>query len=391
MIDGARLHKALADLGLGSRREIEGWIEAGRVTVNGRAAVLGQRIARGDRVAVDGKPVRLPDAEPAAIRVIAYNKPEGEICSRRDPEGRPTVFAALPRLRDGRWIIVGRLDLNTTGLLLATDSGELANRLMHPGSSIEREYLVRVLGEVDAALLARLRAGVLLDDGMAAFDDIRELKGEGSNRWFTVVLREGRNREVRRLWESQGCKVSRLKRVRFGTVALGPRERRGTCRELDEAEVRALCASVGLIPPAPARAGAPERPGARRRDAAGAAQRSPAPRATRGARGTYSSVGDGGATPRGRSQGAEAKRGTRAGEPGATAGRDQRGRGQGAAAKAEGQGRDAGAVAERPVRRNVDGSPANRAARRHDARAATPRPARRQEETTAAKRPPRRR
>jgi 23S rRNA pseudouridine2605 synthase len=391
MTEGARLHKALADLGLGSRREIEGWIEAGRVTVNGRAAVLGQRIARGDRVAVDGKPVRLPDAEPAAIRVIAYNKPEGEICSRRDPEGRPTVFAALPRLRDGRWIIVGRLDLNTTGLLLATDSGELANRLMHPGSSIEREYLVRVLGEVDAALLARLRAGVLLDDGMAAFDDIRELKGEGSNRWFTVVLREGRNREVRRLWESQGCKVSRLKRVRFGTVALGPRERRGTCRELDEAEVRALCASVGLIPPAPARAGAPERPGARRRDAAGAAQRSPAPRATRGARGTYSSVGDGGATPRGRSQGSEAKRGTRAGEPGATAGRDQRGRGQGAAAKAEGQGRDAGAVAERPVRRNVDGSPANRAARRHDARAATPRPARRQEETTAAKRPPRRR
>lgn len=190
MNEGARLHKALADLGLGSRREIEGWIEAGRVTVNGRRAVLGQRIARGDRVAVDGKPVRLPDAEPAPIRVIVYNKPEGEICSRRDPEGRPTVFAALPRLRDGRWIIVGRLDLNTTGLLLATDSGELANRLMHPGSSIEREYLVRVLGDVDAALLARLRAGVLLDDGMAAFDGIRELEGEGSNRWFTVVLRD---------------------------------------------------------------------------------------------------------------------------------------------------------------------------------------------------------
>jgi 23S rRNA pseudouridine2605 synthase len=333
MNEGARLHKALADLGLGSRREIEGWIEAGRVTVNGRRAVLGQRIARGDRVAVDGKPVRLPDAEPAPIRVIVYNKPEGEICSRRDPEGRPTVFAALPRLRDGRWIIVGRLDLNTTGLLLATDSGELANRLMHPGSSIEREYLVRVLGDVDAALLARLRAGVLLDDGMAAFDDIRELEGEGSNRWFTVVLREGRNREVRRLWESQGCKVSRLKRVRFGTVALGPRERRGTCRALDEAEVRALCASVGLIPPA--RAGAGERPGARRREAGAAAKRSPEPRAP--------------------------------------AGRDQRGRGQGAA--------------ERPVRRNVDGSPANRAARRHDERAATPRPARRQEDTATAKRP----
>jgi 23S rRNA pseudouridine2605 synthase len=348
MTEGARLHKALADLGLGSRREIEGWIEAGRVTVNGRPAVLGQRLARGDRVAVDGKPVRTPDAEPGPIRVIVYNKPEGEICSRRDPEGRPTVFAALPRLRDGRWIIVGRLDLNTTGLLLATDSGELANRLMHPGSAIEREYLVRVLGEVDPALLARLRAGVLLDDGMAAFDDIRELKGEGSNRWFSVVLREGRNREVRRLWESQGCKVSRLKRVRFGTVALGPRERRGTCRELDEAEVRALCASVGLIPPAPARAGTVERPGARRREAAGAAKRSPAPRATAG-------------------------------------------RGQGAAARGEGRGRDAGAAADRPVRRNADGSPANRAARRHDERAAAPRPARRHEEAAAVKRPPRRR
>ena len=264
MSEGPRLQKVLADRGLGSRREIEGWIGAGRVTVNGRPAVLGQRVARGDRVAVDGKPVRLHDAEPAAIRVVAYNKPEGEICSRRDPEGRPTVFAALPRRRDGRWIIVGRLDFNTTGLLLATDCGELANRLMHPGSAIEREYLVRVLGEVDAALLARLRSGVPLEDGIAAFDEIREHEGEGSNRWFSVVLREGRNREVRRLWESQGCKVSRLKRVRFGPVALGPRERRGTWRELDEAEVRALCACVGLTPPA--RAAARPRAAGQRRD-----------------------------------------------------------------------------------------------------------------------------
>jgi len=384
MSEGARLHKALADLGLGSRREIEGWIEAGRVTVNGRPAVLGQRVARGDRIVVDGRPVRLPEAQPAAIRVIVYNKPEGEICSRRDPEGRPTVFAALPRLRDGRWIIVGRLDLNTTGLLLATDSGELANRLMHPGSSIEREYLVRVLGEVDPALLARLRAGVLLDDGMAAFDDIRELEGEGSNRWFTVVLREGRNREVRRLWESQGCKVSRLKRVRFGTVALGPRDRRGTCRELDEAEVRALCASVGLIPPA--RASAVERPGARRREAGSAARRPGAPRARRGPPGTYSSAGDDAAAPRGPSPGAAPGRGARAGEQGATAGRDRRG--QGGAVTGGVSGRDA---ADRPVRRNADGSPANRAARRHDERAATPGPARRKEEPAAAKRPPRRR
>ena len=333
MTEGVRLHKVLADLGLGSRREIEGWIEAGRVTVNGRPAVLGQRVAHGERVAVDGKPVRLPEAEPAAIRVVVYNKPEGEICSRRDPEGRPTVFAALPRLRAGRWIIVGRLDLNTTGLLLATDSGELANRLMHPGSAIEREYLVRVLGEVDAALLGRLRAGVLLDDGMAAFDDIRELKGEGSNRWFSVVLREGRNREVRRLWESQGCKVSRLKRVRFGTVALGPRDRRGTCRELDEAEVRALCAAVGLV--APARAAVAERRSARRRDAA------PRP-----------------------------------------------------AAKPARRGRDAGAAADLAPRRGAVRAPADRAARRVDGHAAAPGGARRpgrQGEPGAGRRSPRRR
>lgn len=272
MSEGARLHKVLADLGLGSRREIESWIQDGRVAVNGRPAVLGQRLARGDRVTVDGKPVRLHEAQPESLRVIVYNKPEGEICSRRDPEGRPTVFAALPRLRDSRWILVGRLDLNTSGLLLATNSGELANRLMHPGSAVEREYLVRVLGEVDAALLARLQAGVLLEDGLAAFDGVRELEGHGSNRWFSVVLREGRNREVRRLWESQGCRVSRLKRVRFGPVALGPRDRRGTWRELGENELRELCACVGLAPPS--RRVAPERP-APPRAAARRSQRSP--------------------------------------------------------------------------------------------------------------------
>jgi 23S rRNA pseudouridine2605 synthase len=210
-----RLQKALADAGLGSRREIERWIESGRVQLNGVVATLGQKVGPDDSVLVDGRPVRLVRNPAAAIRVIAYNKPEGEICSRRDPEGRPTVFGALPRIRDARWVIVGRLDFNTSGLLLATDSGELAARLMHPGQQIEREYLVRVLGEVDAAMLARLRAGVALDDGMAAFDEVREQPGgSGSNRWFSVVLREGRNREVRRLWESQGCKVSRLKRVR---------------------------------------------------------------------------------------------------------------------------------------------------------------------------------
>lgn len=262
MAEGARLQKALADLGFGSRREIESWISAGRVAVNGVPATLGQRVDEHDRISVDGRPVRAATASTQLPRVIAYNKPEGEICARRDPQGRPTVFAALPRLRGARWVLVGRLDLNTTGLLLATDSGDLANRLMHPGTQIEREYLVRVLGQVDAALLRRLRAGVLLEDGLAAFDDIRELPGEGSNRWFSVTLREGRNREVRRLWESQGCRVSRLKRVRFGSVALGPRERRGDWRELDEGEVRALCASAGFVvdppPVQPPRSAAPE-------------------------------------------------------------------------------------------------------------------------------------
>ena len=284
MTEGVRLQKLLADLGLGSRREIETWIAAGRVAVDGVSAQLGQRVAGGERITVDGRPVRAPQPAAATLpRVIAYNKPEGEICSRRDPEGRPTVFAALPRLRDSRWVLVGRLDLNTTGLLLATDSGELANRLMHPGTQVEREYLVRVLGEVDAGLLARLRAGVRLDDGMAAFDDIRELPGEGSNRWFTVTLREGRNREVRRLWESQGCRVSRLKRVRFGPVALGARERRGSWRELGPEEVRALCACAGVTiapPPAPP-ATAGRRPGPARGTPARGAAAKPRERAPR--------------------------------------------------------------------------------------------------------------
>jgi len=269
MSENPRLQKALADLGLGSRREIEGWIDAGRVTVNGRVAVLGQRLAAGDQVSVDGRPLRQSSPEAVPVRVIVYNKPEGEICSRSDPEGRPTVFTALPRLATGRWIIVGRLDINTSGLLLATDSGELANRLMHPGSEIEREYLVRVLGDVDAGTLQRLRQGVLLDDGMAAFETIRERSASGSNQWFSVVLREGRNREVRRLWESQGCRISRLKRVRFGPVTLGPRDRRGSWRELSETEFKALGFAVGMdlgVRAAPARAvaaGKPREPGAK--------------------------------------------------------------------------------------------------------------------------------
>jgi 23S rRNA pseudouridine2605 synthase len=268
---GERLQKVLAAAGLGSRREIEGWISAGRVTVNGLTAELGQRVASLEGVAIDGKALKRPRAGPGLPRVIVYNKPEGEICSRKDPEGRPSVFEQFPRLRDGRWVLVGRLDVNTAGLLLATDHGELANRLMHPGYGIEREYLVRVNGEVDEAVLARLRTGVQLDDGMAAFDAIVERGGSGRNRWYSVVLREGRNREVRRLWEAQGCTVSRLKRVRFGPVTLGPRDIRGAWRELDEAGLRQLFLLVGLTPPAPAQA-APASPRARK---------APAPRVRR--------------------------------------------------------------------------------------------------------------
>ena len=243
---GERLQKLLAAAGLGSRREIEGWIAAGRVTVNGAPVQLGQRVESLDGVAVDGKVLRRTAQAGSLPRVIVYNKPEGEICSRKDPEGRPSVFEQFPRLRDGRWVLVGRLDLNTAGLLLATDHGELANRLMHPGFGIEREYLVRVNGDVDEGTLARLRRGVQLDDGMAAFDEVTERGGSGRNRWFSVVLREGRNREVRRLWEAEGCTVSRLKRVRFGPVSLGPRDVRGKWRDLDEAGVRQLFSLVDL-------------------------------------------------------------------------------------------------------------------------------------------------
>jgi len=265
MNEGTRIQKALADAGFGSRREIEKWISDGRVTVNGTLATLGQRIDSGDRLTLDSKPVRLNLDEQPELRVIAYNKPEGEICSRRDPERRPSVFDALPRLRNGRWVIVGRLDLNTSGLLLATNWGELANRLMHPGYSIEREYLSRVLGKVDEAMLARLRQGVLLEDGEAAFDRIavREDSGDRANQWYSVVLSEGRNREVRRLWESQGVQVSRLKRIRFGPVSLTTRERRGKWRDLEKAEITALCDLVGLRPPRPKKPAADQRRGAR--------------------------------------------------------------------------------------------------------------------------------
>jgi 23S rRNA pseudouridine2605 synthase len=244
--DGIRLQKALADAGLGSRREIEGWIREGRVHVNGRPAKLGDRITPSDHVRVDGKGVKRQSALKTGLRVIAYNKPEGELVTRRDPEGRPTVFSRLPRLEAGRWVPVGRLDINTSGLLLLTNDGELANRLMHPSRKVEREYAVRILGEVPEDTLVHLTYGFVLEDGPARFEEIVESGGEHANRWFHVLLREGRNREVRRLWEAAGCRVSRLKRVRFGCVILGPRDVVGRWRDLTDEEISGLVALAGM-------------------------------------------------------------------------------------------------------------------------------------------------
>ncbi|WP_233998570.1 23S rRNA pseudouridine(2605) synthase RluB [Microbulbifer pacificus] len=241
---GEKLQKVLARAGLGSRREMERAIEAGRVTVNGEVAGLGERVTDDDRVEFDGK--RIAGGDENRLRVILYNKPIGEICSRHDPEGRPTVYDRLPRLGSGRWISVGRLDFNTSGLLLFTNSGELANKLMHPSSVIDREYLVRIQGQVDDEMKKRLVKGVQLDDGEARFTDIVESGGEGSNRWFYCVVMEGRNREVRRLWESQGVRVSRLKRVRYGSVFIPSHVRVGQWIEMEPREIDDLCITAGL-------------------------------------------------------------------------------------------------------------------------------------------------
>ena len=240
-----KLQKVLARAGQGSRREMETRIREGRVLVNGEVATLGDRVSVKDTITIDGYSIIATEAGENR-RVIIYNKPEGEVCTRKDPEGRPTVFDKLPKLRGERWIAVGRLDINTSGLLLFTTDGELANRLMHPSTEIDREYLVRVMGEVTEENLAVLKKGVILDDGVAKFTDIVDGGGEGINRWFYVCLMEGRNREVRRLWESQGVKVNRLKRVRFGPVFLPSKAKVGRWVEMEETDVNSLCAMVDL-------------------------------------------------------------------------------------------------------------------------------------------------
>lgn len=244
-----KLQKVLARAGHGSRRELEGLIKSGRVSVNGQVAKLGERLEDENSVIrIDGHTITGKASEEVVCRVLAYYKPEGELCTRHDPEGRRTVFDRLPKIRGSRWISVGRLDANTSGLLLFTTDGELANRLMHPSRQVEREYLVRVFGEVTEQKVKNVTRGVQLEDGMARFEDVVYAGGEGMNHTFYVAINEGRNREVRRLWESQETTVSRLKRVRYGDIYLDKKLPRGGWKELDLQEVNYLRELVELQP-----------------------------------------------------------------------------------------------------------------------------------------------
>ena len=242
--DSPKLHKVLAQAGMGSRLEMEKLITEGRIAVNNEPAHVGQRVQYGDQIKVDGKPIRIR-IDPPPARVIAYHKPAGEIVSHDDPQNRPSVFRKLPRLQNGKWQSVGRLDLNTEGLLLFTSSGELANQLMHPRFGLEREYAVRVLGALSKDEKQKLLDGVMLDDGPAQFGAIEDGGGEGSNCWYRVTISEGRNREVRRMMESVGHAVSRLIRIRYGAMVLPHGLRRGAWLELDESDIRSLMRAAG--------------------------------------------------------------------------------------------------------------------------------------------------
>ncbi|GAB4347925.1 MAG: 23S rRNA pseudouridine(2605) synthase RluB [Gammaproteobacteria bacterium] len=248
---GEKLQKVLARAGLGSRRQIERWIEEGRVSVNGETARLGDRVTGTERIRVDGKPVSARRLAGPPTEVIAYHKPEGQLVTRDDPQQRDTVFDHLPKLKSGRWIAIGRLDLNTSGLLLFTNNGELANALMHPSRLIQREYAVRVHGTASEEALYNLTHGVELEDGPARFEDIVDGGGSGTNHWYYVVIVEGRKREVRRLWESQGLTVNRLIRVRFGSYEMPPGLRKGRFCNLTVKEINQLRELAGLPPEAP--------------------------------------------------------------------------------------------------------------------------------------------
>lgn len=241
-----KIQKVLARMGLGSRRQIEDWIRQRRIKVNHRIATIGDRISSADKIWLDGRQLNRLHLQPPLQQILCYHKPIGEVCTRHDPEGRPTLFDRLPRLRHGRWVTVGRLDLNTAGLVLLTTDGELAYRLMHPSYVIEREYAVRVLGKVDDIILNNLQTGVLLEDGQASFKKILDAGGSGANHWYHVTLSEGRKHEVKRLWESQGLTVSRLIRIRFGPIVLPKGLRTGQVVELDPLSKQALLQLVNL-------------------------------------------------------------------------------------------------------------------------------------------------
>jgi len=238
-----KIQKILANSGLGSRRQVEVWIAAGRITVNGRIATIGDRMTYHDKVCFDGREIKILKSRNQKSRVLLYHKPEGELCTRNDPEGRTTIFESLPIIRNSRWISVGRLDFNTSGLLLITNDGEIAHRLMHPSAQIEREYAVRIRGEVTQEMLNQLAKGIYLEDGKATFDNVIDAGGNGTNHWYHVTVKEGRNRLVRRLWESLGLTVSRLIRIRFGTVLLPAGLKRGRFIELSGEEIAQLMQS----------------------------------------------------------------------------------------------------------------------------------------------------
>ena len=301
-VEAPKLHKVLAQAGLGSRLEMERLILEGRISVNNEPAHIGQRIQFGDQVKVNGKPVRFR-VEPPPARVIAYHKPAGEVVSHDDPQNRPTVFRRLPRLQNGKWQSVGRLDLNTEGLLLFTNSGELANRLMHPRFGLEREYAVRVLGALNNEEKQRLLEGVKLDDGMAQFGSIENGGGEGSNCWYRVTISEGRNREVRRMFEAVGHAVSRLIRIRYGAMVLPRGLKRGACMELDDADIRALARAAGEREPRPEGAGG-ERPA----DNANRHRRQGGPRGAGGAGASARGAGGGSQGARGAGSGGGKRR-----------------------------------------------------------------------------------
>lgn len=239
-----KLQKLLAQKGLGSRREMEAWISAGRVSVNGKVATLGDRVGAEDTVRIGKRVIRF-DLTERLPRVMLYHKSEGEIVSRQDPQGRASVFDKLPHLKSSKWIAIGRLDFNTSGLLIFTTDGNLANRMMHPRFEVEREYAVRTQGELTSEQMKQLTTGIELEDGEAAFDYLADQGGEGSNHWYRVILKEGKNREVRRMFEAVGLRVSRLMRVRFGPINLPPRIKRGQWLELDEKEINRLLDFVG--------------------------------------------------------------------------------------------------------------------------------------------------